>query len=107
MEHVIGQEQVPPVAARTGDPRRATLEANKLTKRLQRQTGEAIVDYAMIETGDRVMVCLSGGKDSYGLLDVLLALQKREPVAFEIVSVHLDQNKTGFPADDHPRSLAE
>jgi tRNA 2-thiocytidine biosynthesis protein TtcA len=98
MEHVIGQQQVPAVAARTGDTRRATVEANKLTKRLQRQTGEAIADYAMIEAGDRVMVCLSGGKDSYTLLDVLLQLRKKAPVDFELVAVHLDQKQPGYDA---------
>ncbi len=75
----------------------ARLEANKLAKRLRRQMGQAIQDYAMIREGDRVMVCLSGGKDSYTMLDVLLKLRKAAPVNFEIVAVNLDQKQPGFP----------
>ncbi|MDX1377103.1 MAG: tRNA 2-thiocytidine(32) synthetase TtcA [Burkholderiales bacterium] len=86
--------------------RKRAYEENKLAKRLRRQVGQAIADYSLIEAGDRVMVCLSGGKDSHGLLDVLLALRAKAPVPFELVAVNLDQKQPGFPADVLPRYLA-
>jgi tRNA 2-thiocytidine biosynthesis protein TtcA len=84
---------------------KAAHEANKLEKRLLRLAGQAIADYNMIEAGDRVMVCMSGGKDSHGLLDLLLKLRSRAPVDFEIVAVNLDQKQPGFPADVLPSYL--
>ena len=98
---------VPPaVPAHVRDPRKAEFEVGKLRKRLRRLVGQAIADYAMIGAGDRVMACLSGGKDSYAMLDVLLSLQKRSPQPFTIVAVNLDQKQPGFPADVLPRYLA-
>lgn len=85
--------------------RRAAFEANKLEKRLRRLAGQAIADFDMIRAGDRVMVCLSGGKDSYGLLDILLRLRAAAPLDFEVVAVNLDQRHPGYPEHVLPEYL--
>lgn len=95
------------VHARPSREDKAAFEARKLEKRLCRLTGQAIADYNMIEPGDRVMVCMSGGKDSYAMLDILLKLRARAPVAFDIVAVNLDQKQPGFPEHLLPDYLSK
>src|SRR2546422_8729932 len=94
-----------PQPIRLRDSRKDVYEEGKLAKRIRRQVGEAIADFKMIEEGDRVMVCLSGGKDSHGMLDVLLSLKEKAPVNFELIAVNLDQKQPGFPERVLPEYL--
>ncbi len=96
-----------PDTERRGDDRRQKLEFNKLRKRLRRQVGHAIVDFSMIEEGDRVMACVSGGKDSYAMLDILVHLRDSAPINFEVIAVNLDQKQPGFPEHVLPEYLEQ
>lgn len=101
----LSPQAVGPEPAELYDPR-LKLRLNKLQKRLRREVGKAILDYGMIESGDRVMVALSGGKDSFTLLDILLILKCNAPVEFDLIAVNLDQKQPGFPGHVLPEYLA-
>ena len=95
------------ISPRSNKERKGAYESNKLAKRVRRLVGQAIADYDMIRDGDRVMACLSGGKDSYAMLDVLLHLQAHAPIQFEIIAVNLDQKQPGFPEHVLPDYLTK
>jgi tRNA 2-thiocytidine biosynthesis protein TtcA len=97
--------EVPTPTTEADKPAKMSVEISKLSKRIHRQVGQASVDFNMIEEGDKVMVCMSGGKDSYSMLDILLNLQKRTPFRFELVAVNLDQKQPGFPEHVLPEYL--
>ena len=99
------QSTTTPPSPGTAQPTRHSNEIERVHTRLCRLAGQAIADYRMIEEGDKVMVCLSGGKDSYGLLEILLSIRSRAPIHFDIIAVNLDQKQPGFPAHVLPEYL--
>ncbi|MFQ3217214.1 MAG: tRNA 2-thiocytidine biosynthesis protein TtcA [Paraperlucidibaca sp.] len=111
INRLLGSDMSIPTAGTTQaikpDETKSRTDFNKLQKRLRRLTGQAIADYNMIQDGDKIMVCLSGGKDSYTMLEMLLSLQLSAPIKFEIVAVNLDQKQPDFPEDVLPRYLTE